>query len=56
MRGARRTWSVRRSAARARQRSRWAFFSSLLGGRMESAKILVVDDDPDIVAVLDELL
>src|SRR3990172_1542375 len=29
-RGARRTWSVRRSAARARQRSRWAFFSSLL--------------------------
>ncbi len=30
MRGARRTWSVRRSAARARQRRRWAFFSSLL--------------------------
>ena len=30
MRGARRTRSVRRSAARARQRRRWAFFSSLL--------------------------
>ncbi len=30
MRGARRTWCVRRSAARARQRRRWAFFSSLL--------------------------
>jgi len=30
MRGARRTWSVRRSATRARQRRRWAFFSSLL--------------------------
>src|SRR5512136_707394 len=29
MRGARRTWSVRRSAARARQRRRWAFFGSL---------------------------
>ena len=31
MRGARRTRSVRRSAARARQRRRWAFFSSLVG-------------------------
>ena len=31
MRGARRTWSVRRSAAQACQRRRWAFFSSLLG-------------------------
>jgi hypothetical protein len=30
MRGARRTWAVRRSAARARQRRRWAFFSGLL--------------------------
>jgi len=30
MRGARRTGSVRRSAARADQRRRWAFFSSLL--------------------------
>jgi len=30
MRGARRTWSVRRSAAHAPQRRRWAFFSSLL--------------------------
>ena len=29
MRGARRTSLVRRSAARARQRRRWAFFSSL---------------------------
>src|SRR5512145_649166 len=29
MRSARRTWHVRRSAARARQRRRWAFFSSL---------------------------
>jgi len=31
--GRRRTLSVRRSAARARQRRRWAFFSSLLGQR-----------------------
>ena len=30
MRGARRTWAVRRSAARAGQRRRWAFFSGLL--------------------------
>ena len=30
MRGARRTSCVRRSAVRARQRCRWAFFSSLL--------------------------
>src|SRR5574337_1916190 len=29
--GARRTESIRRSAARARQRRRWVFFSSLLG-------------------------
>ena len=29
MRGARRTWRVRRSVARALQRRRWAFFSSL---------------------------
>jgi hypothetical protein len=28
-RGASRTYAVRRSAAQARQRSRWAFFSSL---------------------------
>ena len=33
MRGARRTWHVRRSAARTRQRRRWAFFSSLLGAQ-----------------------
>ena len=42
MRGARRTWSVRRSAARARQRRRWAFFSSLLG----------VGDIPDALRAL----
>jgi hypothetical protein len=39
MRGARRTWSVRRSAARARQRRRWAFFSSLLSLRPSSDMI-----------------
>src|SRR3970282_429101 len=39
--GARRTWSVRRSAARARQRRRWAFFSSLL----EGAECLDADAD-----------
>ncbi len=33
MRGARRTESVRRSVARARQRRRWVFFSSLLEDR-----------------------
>jgi hypothetical protein len=29
-RGARRTWYVRRNATEGSQRSRWAFFSSLL--------------------------
>ena len=42
MQAARRTWSVHRSAARARQRCRWAFFSGLLETRTPRWRSMVL--------------
>jgi len=61
MRGARRTWSVRRSAARAHQRRRWAFFSSLLAIGQSGKRGIGRTDDTDtmqdeaLLRVLEEL-